>query len=128
MENLRITQSALNALPDYSCSFPTGTTIGKRWRRAEDGGWVIGEYVASEDPDRVSIKWWQPEITSDPDAVRRPMDLFIERATNWALGVCDPITPEDVAEARAGWAAMLDDWADELTLPYRKVMASRVPR
>ncbi len=54
---LRLTPREFAALPEYSCSLPTGTTIGKRWKRLDGshdhrfiaaGGkprWMIGEYV-----------------------------------------------------------------------------------
>lgn len=67
-----ISLQALLALPEYSCSIPTGTTIGKRWRRATIWGrradkpldrypeteWWIGTYVEHTGSDRVvDIKW-----------------------------------------------------------------------
>jgi len=38
-------------LPDYSCSLPGGTIIGKRWKRSKEyvlnpSGWLMGEYIA----------------------------------------------------------------------------------
>lgn len=60
------TLSDLMALPEYSCSIPTGTTIGKRWRRATHyystdpammTEWWIGTYVEHPDEDRVGIEW-----------------------------------------------------------------------
>lgn len=50
------------ALLDYSCSLPSGTTVGKRWKRRrnyydESQGWVMGEYVDHPDPERVGIVW-----------------------------------------------------------------------
>ena len=124
MESLRITAAALKALPEYSMSLPTGTTIGRRWKHRPRGvgdDWTIGEYVPDDDPTQIGIKWMKPEITSDPDAVRRSMELFVKRATNWALGLHSTF-PGDYEGARTGWAAMLDDWRDELTLPYHKVL------
>ena len=52
-------------LREYSCSFPTGTTIGKRWkcddskykRPAPKPNWWMAEYVEHEDPELVGIKW-----------------------------------------------------------------------
>lgn len=123
MDQLRITGAALDALSEYSTSLPTGTTIGKRWKQRRPDGWLIGEYVPHQDPGTVGIKWWVPYITLDADAVRRPMDLFVERATNWALGFYEGKTIEEKNEAFEGWAAMLDDWSDEFLLPYRKVLS-----
>lgn len=74
LERLRITARDFKDLGEYSCSFPTGTAIGKRWRRLEGsfsqafvraGGkprWVIGEYVEHPDPKTVGIKWYRPII------------------------------------------------------------------
>ena len=54
---MRLTPREFADLPEYSCSLPTGTTIGKRWKRLDGshdrgfiaaGGkprWLIGEYV-----------------------------------------------------------------------------------
>lgn len=59
----------LEKLPEYSCSLPTGTTIGKRWRQATKWGpevsrerypeteWMIGTYVDHPDPKLVRIEW-----------------------------------------------------------------------
>ena len=77
-------RTAFGALLEYSCSIPTETTVGKRWRRAEcectkrfklpDGRigylrdygtceehdtWFMGEYEEKNppDPEHVSIHW-----------------------------------------------------------------------
>lgn len=63
----------LDALPDYSMSIPTGTTIGKRWKRDNNvtrllngalpdrerglNDWWMGEYQPHEDPRYVNIMW-----------------------------------------------------------------------
>lgn len=60
-----MTQAELKALPDYSCTFPTGTTIGKKWRRREPyetgrgivNAWYTGEYVDYPDSKMVGVKW-----------------------------------------------------------------------
>lgn len=74
-----LTEEELDALPEYSSSIPTGTTIGKRWKRRtykesnipvdafgydKDGffrlvpeGWVMGEYAEDENPNWVKIIW-----------------------------------------------------------------------
>ena len=64
MDEEVITFEALKDLLEYSRSLPTGTTIGKRWRRATkwsrhalETEWQIGEYVERPDPDTVGIKW-----------------------------------------------------------------------
>lgn len=57
LPSLRLTPREFAALPEYSCSLPTGTTIGKRWKRLDGshdhrfkaaGGqprWMVGEYT-----------------------------------------------------------------------------------
>jgi len=57
-----MTAAELAALPEYSASVPTGTTIGKRWSRRRDcfdpsRGYFMGEYVPHPDPGRVGIVW-----------------------------------------------------------------------
>lgn len=61
-----MTQAALEAMVEYSCSIPTGTTIGKKWkcdrnfgRRSSTVGpdWMTGEYIDHQDPNKVGIKW-----------------------------------------------------------------------
>lgn len=53
----------LRDLPEYSCSIPTGTTIGKRWRKNIHFGsgripeWKIAEYVDDPNPEFIGIKW-----------------------------------------------------------------------
>lgn len=55
-------------LGEYSCSLPTGQTIGKRWKRDESfnrpgpsgvGPWLLGEYAECDPPDpkRIRIIW-----------------------------------------------------------------------
>jgi len=61
-----LTLAEFDALPEYSLSAPTGTFVGKRWKRRlwdEErrrwGGWLMGEY--EPDPqgraDYVQIRW-----------------------------------------------------------------------
>ncbi|MBN9033050.1 MAG: hypothetical protein BGO05_05190 [Rhizobiales bacterium 63-7] len=73
---VRMTPCEFEALPEYSASYPTGTTPGKRWRR-EDGAfdpgfirkggrprWVIGEYDPNCPPGakRIRINWYRPVL------------------------------------------------------------------
>lgn len=53
---------AFKRLRDYSCSLPTGQTIGKQWKRRrsyehESMGWQLGEYSGCNQPGHVSIIW-----------------------------------------------------------------------
>lgn len=54
-------------LLDYSCSYPTGTTLGKEWKRRknyykEELGWWLCEYIESDIPGRVGIAYAHLEI------------------------------------------------------------------
>lgn len=74
LPRLRITPQEFMQLPEYSCSYPTGTIPGKRWRR-EDGAfdqhyvhqggkpvWMIGEYDPDDDGqgETIKINWFLP--------------------------------------------------------------------
>jgi hypothetical protein len=73
---LQMTLRALEALLEYSCSLPTGTTPGKRWRNhygsylpnfTSNGGkprWIIGEYDPNAKPEdkTIAINWYRPVI------------------------------------------------------------------
>lgn len=74
-----ISRAALFALPEYSCTIPTGTTVGKRWRinnnayRADRVGvpaeWMLGEYYDLGDPKAVGVRFsW---AVSEPGVVHR---------------------------------------------------------
>jgi hypothetical protein len=60
-----LTQSEFDALLDYSYSIPSGTTIGKKWKRRwpyrDDEGppffWYTGEYIRDPEPGMIGIKW-----------------------------------------------------------------------
>ena len=53
-----------NQLLEYSTSIPTGTTVGKRWKRdnnwhrknGPDADWWLMEYVEDPDPKFVGIQ------------------------------------------------------------------------
>lgn len=70
MDEIVITSCELDRLLEYSTSLPTGTTIGKRWKRLTAGGeWVIGEYVEHPNPETVGIRWaW---AVREPGCVHR---------------------------------------------------------
>lgn len=53
-----LSQAELHALPEYSHTLPTGTTIGKRWKcRWLSGVWLMGEYSKGSLPKTVDIHW-----------------------------------------------------------------------
>jgi hypothetical protein len=61
---VHITAADLAALPEYSASLPTGTYLGKRWKRDcgpdRDSGrktWFIGEFYPIDIPGEVGIRW-----------------------------------------------------------------------
>lgn len=81
-----LTRAALDALPEYSCSLPTGTTIGKRWKRDANAyrppvvtdvcglrfvfpwpaEWWMGEYREAADPAMVLIRWSRVVVSPAP--------------------------------------------------------------
>lgn len=69
-KTVAITMKAFNELPDYSCSLPTGTTIGKQWKRRNcyhdaSKGWSRGEFVPHSSPGTVGIEWREIVIVND---------------------------------------------------------------
>ncbi len=72
-----MTRSEFEALPEYSCTLPTGTTIGKRWKRRipymdridPPNDWYMGEYVECYKDGEIGIEWSRillPEPTALP--------------------------------------------------------------
>ena len=72
---LPITFWEFQKLPEYSATYPTGVTLGKRWRRHDgvfdeqfirSGGkpvWLIQEYIESpRDPKMASVKTYRSLI------------------------------------------------------------------
>jgi hypothetical protein len=80
---LRLTTAELAKLGEYSLTVPTGTTIGKRWKRnlaihfdqRLKPHWIIGEYYDIGNPDRVGIRWYDVELTD----ANRPRSRLQER-------------------------------------------------
>lgn len=59
----QMTQRIFDSLPEYSGSLPTGTIVGKTWKRKmRNGSWWIGEYVSHSDPKLIGISWRKIEI------------------------------------------------------------------
>ncbi len=74
-----LTQKEFDDLLEYSTSIPTGTTLGKKWKRhifsfksngkeynagyipanveLVSDAWWMGEYITDPDPKRVGIRW-----------------------------------------------------------------------
>lgn len=62
LATVHLTKAEFDALGEYSTTLPTGTTIGKRWKRAKpwdskNPTWYLGEYVPGAFPGSVGIKW-----------------------------------------------------------------------
>lgn len=73
-----LTQKEFDALLTYSCSLPTGTIEGKRWKRdanwrgridgiGEVPVWKMGEYYRTAETldDHIDIRW-RPIIVGEP--------------------------------------------------------------
>jgi len=64
-----LTQEEFDSLPEYSCTIPTGTTIGTRWKRGEPyhepTAWHLGEYVPCDQPEMVGIRWRKIRVITD---------------------------------------------------------------
>jgi len=61
-KGILISRKEFDALPEYSCSIPTGTTVGKKWKRRvpysdKPDSWYLGEYVESLKPGQIGIEW-----------------------------------------------------------------------
>jgi hypothetical protein len=70
-----MTTAEFDRLPEYSGSLPTGTTIGKRWKRNTNyyreswaaPKWFIGEYTELiPETAQVLITWYRVELTDAP--------------------------------------------------------------
>ena len=69
LPEVALTQSDFDALNEYSCSLPTGTSIGTRWKcgRPYHGptAWYLGEYVPCDQPGMVGIRWSKIRVITD---------------------------------------------------------------
>ena len=101
---LRLTASEFAALPDYSCSLPTGTTIGKRWRRLDgshdrrfiaSGGkprWIVGEYTRDVvTSNRVVVGDRGPDPAGPLVNLRCMIDCQVEIRWHWPVIVATAI-------------------------------------
>ena len=70
MEKVILSQQEFDRLPNYSHSLPSGTYLGKVWRREGQDGWYMGEYVPDPKakigqdgkPETVGINWRKIEV------------------------------------------------------------------
>ena len=85
---LRLTQKELDDLLEYSCSLPTGTTIGKRWKCNTTAyrynplmkpHWIVGEYTEHENPEKVGIVWRDVDIVNgtEPLGAKKRVGEFL---------------------------------------------------
>ena len=109
---LRLTSREFAALPEYSCSLPTGTTIGKRWKRLDgshdqrflaSGGkprWMVGEYTRYVvTSDRAVVGDFGPERKGPLVNLRCMIEPQVE--SSWYRPVI-VTTAEKVAGVRGG--------------------------
>lgn len=68
MEEIKLTQEEFDKLPEYSLTYPTGATIGKKWKCnwKLTGRWFLCEYVEHEDLKKVGILSTRIVISNTP--------------------------------------------------------------
>jgi hypothetical protein len=109
LQTLKLSLAELSQLPEYSCTLPTGTILGKRWRRNvtpghngsasrevdPDATWIVGEYVESTERGYVAIKWYRvaikPERTFLAGDELSPQEIawLVEDSTNPGCPDCE---------------------------------------
>lgn len=104
MDCITITQREFDELPEYSCTIPTGTTIGKKWKRrhpygapkGQPGIWMVGQYYDIGDPNNVGIRWLKISavirLKSMKPAKEKPLNLVCP--TCWTDGMKPEHRPE----------------------------------
>lgn len=117
---IQMTQAEFDSLLEYSKSMPTGTTIGKRWKRKDSGVWWLGEYTESPYPNRVGVIWREILITPvqqpapTPNAGAHIVDLVkADLDKRRALGIQKYGTP---LQAHNGRDALVDAYEEALDL------------
>lgn len=69
---IRLYRYELEALPEYSCTMPSGQTDWKMWRCNESFGtrrpesWIVAQYVPIENPTKVGIRVFNIEFLEGP--------------------------------------------------------------
>ncbi len=123
METKTITQKEFDGLDEYSCSVPTGTTLGKKWKCKRDyhdasKGWFIGEYGKPFDDPRgkrfcqkVPISWAIIEIREQKElkVFSNDVDWFIAHDDEDANEQWAEFSGEDPAEYDHAWDVVADD-------------------
>lgn len=94
---VKMSIAEFDALLEYSTTLPTGTTIGKKWKRhilsgLNRGEWWLGEYVADPqgDPKMVGITWKKIETPTlvEEEISRLVVRIKSDRARLSELGIC----------------------------------------
>lgn len=67
METVRLTSKEVFALSTYSASNPTGTIVGKKWKREWKDKWYLCEYVEIDQPGLIGITTKLIQITEPTD-------------------------------------------------------------
>lgn len=92
METIKMSNTEFQSLLEYSTTIPTGTTIGKRWRRNTGEGWLMGEYIPDPqgDPGMVGIKWRKIETPTllEEEIARIVIRMKNDRDRLSELGIC----------------------------------------
>lgn len=66
---IRLYRYELEKLPEYSWTRPSLTTDWKMWRCSDENaetGWLVAQYVPTEDPNRIGIRVYEVEILEGP--------------------------------------------------------------
>lgn len=103
-----MTMAALDALPEYSCSLPTGTSKGKRWKRSD-------EYELRDRGQSGPLCWWMGEYGDsfpDPRGERFGHRVRI----TWRRILVVPVSLRGMLSADHGG---IDTWRRLLSLPAR---------
>lgn len=134
VESISLTRKEFDRLPEYSCSFPTGITIGKRWKRnlsftdprADPDVWYMGEYVGVDKKGYtgIGIHWRQIYVE---DSSVLPMQTLLDEFMQ-SLGDCPipaqgtpfyALSPQDIETCARGliervWEEMTGKSAREM--------------
>jgi hypothetical protein len=69
---VKLTRAELDSLPEYSCSLPTGATIGKQWKRNANAHrkpvcFHLHPFDGTQEPSFLGENWWLGEYAKDPN-------------------------------------------------------------
>jgi hypothetical protein len=74
---VKLTRAEFEALGEYSCTLPTGTTIGRRWKRNQNAYRQpvcahLHPWDGYKEPSFRGDNWWMGEYALDPKAKLLP--------------------------------------------------------